>query len=71
MKNDGTLSFAANQGNSIDNIFKKLVASNLISEETTRSLKLVGTTPGIIYGLGKFHKDINDNYPPFQHFVSN
>ena len=43
---------------------KILAASNSISEETKRSLKPVGTRPGIIYELDKFHNEIK-NYPPF------
>ena len=64
LKNDGILNFAINQEKHVDNIFKKLVASNSISEET-RSLKPVGTRPVIMYGLCKVHKDIIDNSPPF------
>ena len=41
--NDGILNFAINQEKRAKNIFKKLVASNSISEETRRSLKQVGT----------------------------
>ena len=60
-KNDGTLSFAVNQEQRIDNILKKLVASNTLSEETRRSLKPVGTRPGIMHGICRFDKDIIDN----------
>ena len=49
---------------------KKLVAPNNISEETTRSLKPLGTTPGIMCGLCKVHKDIFDNWPLFWHILS-
>ena len=49
---------------------KKFVASNSISEETRRSLKPVGTRPGIMYGLCKVHKDIIDNCPPFWSILS-
>ena len=65
LQNDGILDFAVNQEKRADNILKKLVASNSISEETRRSLELVGTRPGIMYGLCKVHKDIIDNCPPF------
>ena len=41
--NDGILNFAIYQEKRAKNIFKKLVASNSISEETRRSLKRVGT----------------------------
>ena len=45
---------------------KKLVASNSISEETRRSLKPVGTRPGVMYRICKVHHNIIDNRPPFQ-----
>ena len=70
LKNDGILNFAINQEKRVDNIFKKLAASNSISEETRRSLKPVGTRPGIMYGLCKVHKDIIDNCPPFRPILS-
>ena len=44
--------------------------SNSISEETRRSLKPVGTRPGIMYGLYKVHKDIIDNCLPFRPILS-
>ena len=49
----------------VDNILKKLVAANSISEETWKSLKPVRTRPGIMYGLCKVRKDIIDNCAPF------
>ena len=60
-----TINFAINQEKRVDNILKKLVAANSISEETKRSLKPVGTRTGIMYRLCKVHKDIIDNCPPF------
>ena len=70
LKNDGILNFAINQEKRIDNNLKKLVASNSISEETRRSLKPVGTRPGIMYGLCKVHKDSIDSFPPFRPILS-
>ena len=70
LKNDGILDFAINQEKRVENILKKLVASNSISEETRRSLKPVGTRPGIMYRLCKVHKDIIDNCPPFGPILS-
>ena len=54
----------------VDNIIKKLVASNSISEETRGPLKRVGTKPGVMYELCKVHKDIIDNCPPFRPILS-
>ena len=51
LKNDEIWNFAVNQEKRVDNVLKKLVASNSIPEETRRPLKLVGTS--IIYGLCK------------------
>ena len=53
LKNDGTLNFAVKQEKRVENILKKLVASNGISEEPRRSLKPVGTRAGIMYALCK------------------
>ena len=54
----------------VKNIFKKLVASNYIFEETRGSLKPVVTKPGIMYGLWKVHKDIVHNFPSFRPILS-
>ena len=70
LKNGGILNFAANQEKHVDNTFKNLVASNSISEDTRRSLKPVGTRPGIMYGLRKVTKDIINNCPPFWPILS-
>ena len=59
LQNNGILNFAVNQEKRVDNTLKKLVASNSISEETRRSLKPVGTGPGIMYGLCKVLKKIS------------
>ena len=48
LKKDGILNFAINQEKHVDNILKKVVASKSISGETRRSLKPVGTRPGIM-----------------------
>ena len=61
LKNDGILNTAVNQEIRAENIFRKLVESNSISEETRRSLKTVATRSGIMYKLCKVHEDIIDN----------
>ena len=58
------MNFAIKQEKRVGNVLKKLVAANSISEETWKPLKPVGTRPGIMYGLCKVHKDI-DNWPSF------
>ena len=64
------MGFAAKQEKRVDNMLKKLVASNCISEETRRSLKPVGTRPGIMFGFCKVHKDFIDNCQPFRPILS-
>ena len=70
LKNNGILNFAINQEKRVNNILKKIVASNSIFEETRRSFKPIGTRPGIMYGLCKVHKDIIDNCSPFRSILS-
>ena len=70
LKNDRILNFAVNQGKRLDNILRKLVTSNGISDETRRFLNLVGTSPGIMYGICKVHKDIIDNCPASRPILS-
>ena len=70
LKNDEILNTTVNQEKRAENIFKKLVASNSISEETRRSLKPVGTRSGIMYGLCKVHEDIIDNCLSFLPILS-
>ena len=57
LKNDGIFSVAVNHEKQVDNIFKRLVASN------SRSWKPVGTRPSIMSGFWKFHKYIFYNCP--------
>ena len=64
LKNDRILNFAVNQVKSVDNILRKLVATNSIPEETRRSLKPVGTRLDIIYGLCNIREDIIENCLP-------
>ena len=62
------LSSVVNKGKLVDNILKKVVASNSISEET--SIKLVGTKPNIMNGICKCHKYAIGNCPPFRRILS-
>ena len=70
LKNEGILNFAVTHEKRVDNILKRLVVSNSISEETRTSLKPIGTRPGIMYGLWKVHKDIINNCPRFRLILS-
>ena len=61
-KNYAFLNFLVNQEKRIDTIFKNLVDSSSMSKEMCKSVKPVGTRPGIMYGNCKLHKQV-DGYP--------
>ena len=66
----GILNFAVNQEKRVDNIFKKLVATNSITQEARKCLKSVGTKPVIMNGLCKVHKNMIDNCSPLLPILS-
>ena len=40
----------------------------IINKSTYQSIKPVGSRPGILYGLGKIHKETRNGIPPFAQF---
>ena len=58
VKDDNFRNFITSQEKRIDKIFKKLVDSNSMSEETRRHLKLVGTKSVIMHGSCKVLKKV-------------
>ena len=70
LKDDNFLNFITSQEKHIDKIYKKLVDSSSISEETRKHLKPVGTRPGIMYGSCKVYKKYVDGCPPFRPILS-
>ena len=56
LKSGAFLNFVVNQEKRIETISKNLVDSNSISKEMCRSVKLVVTRPGIMYGNCKVHR---------------
>ena len=70
LKNDAFLNFVVNQEKRIDTIFKNLVDSNSMSKEMRKFAKPVGTSPGIMYGNCKVHKQQVDGCPPFRPILS-
>ena len=70
VKDDNCLNFITTQEKRIDKIYKKLVDSYSLSEETRKYLKPLGTRPGIIYGSCKVHKKCVDGCPPFRQILS-
>ena len=70
LKDDNFLHFITEQEKRIDKIYKKLVDSNRMSEETRKHLKPVGTRLGIMYGSCKVHKKYVDGCPPLRPILS-
>ena len=66
VKDDNFLNFITGQEKRIDKIYKKLVDSNSVPEETRRHPKPVETRPGIMYGYCKVHKKFVDSSSPFR-----
>ena len=70
LKDNTLLSFAINQEKHIDKLLKKFVESKSMTEKIRKSLKPVGTRPGIMYGSCKIHKASVGNCPPFRPILS-
>ena len=66
LKDDNFLNFITSQEKGIDKMYKKLVDSKSLSEETQRHLKPVRTRPGIMYSSSKVQKKCIDGFPPFR-----
>ena len=45
---------------------KLLKDEEIIDKATYKNIKPVGSRPGVLYGLGKVHKEINNGLPPFR-----
>ena len=66
MKDDTLLNVAIDHEKHVDKVLKKFVESKSMTEKTRKSLKPVGTRPGIMYGSCKVHKASVGNCPPFR-----
>ena len=63
-KNDTLLDFAIKQEKHINKVLKKIVESNSTIQKIRKSLKTVGSRPGVIYSSCKLDKAIVENCPP-------
>ena len=70
LKDDTLLNFAVNQEKHVDKVLKKFVEPKSMTEITRKSLKPVGTRPGVMYGSCKVHKASVGNCPPFRPILS-
>ena len=70
LNHETLLNFAINQEKHVDQVLKKLVESKSMTEKTRKSLKPVGTRPGVINGSWKVHDASVGNCPPFRPLLS-
>ena len=63
---------AGKEINNIVNLEKRIMSElklledkEIIDKSTYKSIKPVGSRPGILYGLGKIHKETRNGIPPF------
>ena len=70
LKDATLLNFATNQEKHVVNVLKKLVESKSMREKTRKSLKPVGTRPGVIYGSCTVRKASVGNCPLFRTILS-
>ena len=64
------LNFIVNVEKHISDLLKDLKNSEVIFETVYKSLKPRGSRFGILYGLCKVHKQLDDNCPPFRPIMS-
>ena len=67
---DGTLLNLSIKKKHVVKVLKKLVEPNSMTGKTRKSLKPVGTRPGVMYGSCKVHKASVENCPPFRLILS-
>ena len=66
LKDNTLLNFAINQEKHVDKVPKKLVETKSMTEKTRKSLKPVGTRPGVMCGSCKVRKASVGNCPLFR-----
>ena len=49
---------------------KPLKDEEIYDKATYKNIKPVGSRPGVLYGLGKVHKETNNGLPPFRPILS-
>ena len=59
-----------NLGKRITSELKLLKDKEIIDKSTYKSIKPIGSRPGILYGLGKIHKKTSNGMPPFRPILS-
>ena len=54
----------------ITSALKLLKDKEIIDKSTYKSIKPIGSRPGILYGSGKIHKETRNGLPPFRPILS-
>ena len=70
LKDDTLLNFVINQEKQVDKVLKELAESKNMTKITRKSLKPVGTKPGVMYGSCNVHKASVGDCPPFRPILS-
>ena len=60
------INYITNLEKRISSDLKLLKDKEIIDKATYKNIKLVGSRPGILYGLGKVHKEAKNGLPPFR-----
>ena len=64
------LNLLVNLEKKVSVLLKSLFDQEIIDEFTYKYIKPVGSRPGILYGLGKVHKEPKNGLPPFRPILS-
>ena len=66
----GLLNFTVNHEKRINEYLKFLKSSGALGVEQHKKITVVGSRPGVLYGLCKVHKNIVPRCPPFRPILS-
>ena len=64
------INYITNLEKKITSDLKLLKDEEIIDKATYKNIKPVGSRPGVLYRLGKVHKEINNGIPPFRPILS-
>ena len=64
------INYKTNLEKIITSDLKLLKSEEMIDKATYKDIKPVGSRSGILYGLGKVHKDTKNGLPPFHPILS-
>ena len=64
------INYITNLEKKITTDLKLLKHEEIIDKATYKNIKPVGPRPGVLYGLGKVHKEISNELPPFRPILS-